>query len=290
MNESVPKILAIKRSFALKTVLIFDLSGSVVRAEVLDRALDAATQVLPELTEKQEVAIYGFDGRAAIELLQPFTDSQAALEAAIERLRDRTTVDESTNLYGALPQVLEVLDAEAREAATLDTIFAGTVILFTDGRDQAARFSESAALSAIDGTDHNVCVVGLETDELDEVFLGRAAGGCLAFAESPQALVQSFELVAAQVIAASSRFYELAYCSPKRAGSHVVSVAFLNSTLESSFAADGFGPGCFVPEEEIVDRPIPGACGPLGTTQYLETRRDFAIPWLLRTTGAATEC
>jgi len=61
-------------------------------------------------------------------------------------------------------------------------------------------------------------------------------------------IATSFEAAAARVEAMSNRYYLLGYCSPARAGKHVVRIETTangkSGSLEYEFDAKGFGPNC----------------------------------------------
>ena len=104
--------------------------------------------------------------------------------------------------------------------------------------------------------------VGAEIDEGELKTIGR--NGAIIKKDREQ-IAASFEAAAARVEGFSKRFYLLGYCSPARAGKHVVRIeADVNGkkgSLEHEFDARGFGPNCDPnrPPAFNVKRPRPVA-------------------------------
>lgn len=271
--ESQQRVTARAERFRLYSVVLLDLSGSMLRSgdfaglqAAAGRYLDAT---LAQGGEGHRVALMTFDGRERAQVLVPFTADKAALHAGLASLSvtecraaadcagfaDRRTcagwrcVDDSTNLNGAVLSTLQVLEAEAARAEVpwRDT----ALVLFTDGTDQAGRQSTQVALEATRRSSAHVFTVGLG-GEVDEPAL-RAFGkdGYWPVADA-SGLTDAFLAVADRVSALASRFYLLEYCSPKRGGTHSLEVVAtlesahgpLTGSLTGTFDATGFSSGC----------------------------------------------
>ena len=167
--ESAQQIVPTVASFQLSSVLVLDMSGSMIESGNLPGLQIAANSFISTMGGHQNIAIYTFDGREDIEVLVPFTQDVDALSAGIDSLSSFDVVDSSTNLNGAVISTIAALDAEA--ALHADKLFGGTIAIFTDGKDQAGRVSDESAAMAADVTDHAIYSIGLggeiDTDHLD---------------------------------------------------------------------------------------------------------------------------
>jgi hypothetical protein len=271
--ESQQRVAPKGERFRLYSVVLLDLSGSVLRSGDFTRLQAAAARYLDEALsaggDGHRVALMTFDGREQPQVLVPFTSNRAALQTGLDSLSvaechassdcagfsDRRTcagwrcVDDSTNLNGAIVSTLGTLDAElaASDVSWRD----GAVVLFTDGTDQAARVSSGAAQEAVLKSQQHVFTIGLG-GEVDERAL-RALGkdGYWPVAKADQ-LDAAFVEIAGRVAGLANRFYVLEYCSPKRSGTHTLKVvATLDSasgplvgSLSGQFDATGFSSGC----------------------------------------------
>jgi hypothetical protein len=87
--------------------------------------------------------------------------------------------------------------------------------------------------------------VGKEIDGRELQEIGR--NGAIVSKDRAQ-IGASFEQAAARVEAASKRYYLLGYCSPARAGEHMLRIEGnangRSGSYEYKFNAQGFGPNC----------------------------------------------
>jgi hypothetical protein len=87
--------------------------------------------------------------------------------------------------------------------------------------------------------------VGAEIDGGELEAIGR--NGAIVSKDRAQ-IASSFEKAAARVEAMSKRYYLLGYCSPARAGEHVLRIETSankrTGSYEYKFNAQGFGPNC----------------------------------------------
>jgi len=227
-----------------RVALVLDMSGSVTRSGLKAQMIAGARQLLDVLGQKQEVAIYGFDGRAELVPFVFFTDQRADLEKALDRVAEAGTVDDSTNLNGAVIGALKVLD----EAVDLDGQVAhGTLVTFTDGTDRAGRVSDRELAYEMASTDHATFAIGVGA-ELDEDSLAVIGRNGRVIARDASELGSAFTTIGERVKAAAETDYLVSYCSPSRAGSRTLTITVRQGDLEDdvsmSFVADGFGAGC----------------------------------------------
>ncbi|WP_293273290.1 vWA domain-containing protein [Nannocystis sp.] len=121
------------------TMLLLDVSGSVTESGSTDSLVDAAELFTDRVGKTQKVGVYAFDGEKEIKSVVPFTESEGAAVGGLEGLRSYKAKDPSTNLHGAviegLKELKKGLDKEKKPLKF------GTLVVFSDGTDRAARFS-----------------------------------------------------------------------------------------------------------------------------------------------------
>ncbi len=277
--ESKRAVRAKGQKYRMASVLLLDLSGSVLRTGDFTALKEASARyvrtVLGARDDGQRLAILTFDGRETPEVLVDFTGDQTtalrgldgletrqcAVNADCSGFADRRTcagwrcVDDSTNLNGAVVKALDRLD-EALAKETQVAWKEGALVVFTDGSDQAARVSTFQMLERAGRSTVRRFTVGLG-GEIDEKTL-RALGSDGAWPVSKaSSLSEAFDSVAAKVTSRANRFYLLEYCSPKRNAEHSVKVVArwtkadgetLTGGLSRTFDATGFASGCELSE------------------------------------------
>lgn len=228
------------------TLLLMDMSGSVTESGQVPQLQAAAQAFTARVERHQRVGIYAFDGSTDLTPIVPFTESAGSASAGVNRLSTFRPRDPSTNLHGAVVNALRVL-RQALDRAPQPLKF-GTLVVFTDGTDRANRVSRDDMMNAVRETDFDIFTIGVggEIDRGELEALGRT-GSVL---EQNQAAVQAaFERIAQRIEGYTQRFYLLGYCSPARAGEHVVRIEAVapdgeTGSIEQRFNADGFGPNC----------------------------------------------
>ncbi len=134
-----------------------------------------------------------------------------------------------------------------------DVVAAGSVVLFTDGTDQANRVSRSDALRAVEriGRDLSVYTIGLG-GEIDETTLQAIGADGFVSAANLEELVPKFQEIAKLVRDEAGSYYLLEYCSPKRDGDNELGIRASEDddmgVLTTRFSAAGFTSGCRVSE------------------------------------------
>jgi hypothetical protein len=246
--ESKQTILNPQVAASLYTLLLIDMSGSVVESKHVDDVVTAASTFTQRVAKYQKVGVYAFDGSTDLYPIVPFTESSASATGGVERLKTFKPRDPSTNLHGAVVEALKTLkkslDADPRPLKF------GTLVVFTDGTDRANRVSKADLDRALDAPENKrvdifAIGVGAEMNDSHLEDIGRTG----TIKETDQAnLGKSFEDVAGRVEAMTQRYYLLSYCSPSRAGEHEVTIEAhsdkASGTLRYKFKADGFGPNC----------------------------------------------
>lgn len=246
------------------TLLLVDMSGSVADSGDVPVIVDASKAFAQRLDKLQKVAVYAFDGSPDVYAISGFGGGPS-LSSAIDRLATFRPRDPSTNLNGGIIQALNVLGKQMHDSSAPLTF--GTLVVFTDGTDRAARVPRAQLHQALDAATVEILVVGVgsEIDNAELSSIGR--DGAILTRDRGQ-IAASFEAAAAKVEAASRRYYLLGYCSPARAGEHEVTVEAhadgRSGELRYKFDARGFGPGCDPkrPPSFNIRRPRPPAPPP----------------------------
>lgn len=261
--------------YQMDSMVLLDFSGSILRSNswpvVHAAALKYVETVLARAGDGQQVAIYTFDGRAAPQQVVGFTSDKAAAVEGLRSLSDRQCsqssqcsanaeartcaafrcVDDSTNLNGALLRALELL--EARSASQKDVAFKdSSLVIFTDGTDQAARASTETVLMRSRSSPVHIFTVGLGAEVDRKALEGFGKDGFYP-AQAPAELAEAFSRIALKVAGLANRFYLLEYCSPKRSGRHELKLVarwgqpgaeVMIGSMTREFDATGFESGC----------------------------------------------
>lgn len=237
------------------TLLLLDMSGSITESGQADLVVDAATGFVDRVGESQKVAVYAFDGEEDIQSVVRFTEAKGSVEGGLEGLRTYKPRDPSTNLHGAVVQAL----GELRGALDKDKrpLKFGTLVVFTDGTDRAARVSREEMVEALGDekyADFEIFAIGVGADlDQGESGLGQIGRDGTELASDDQGVTLAFEKVAQRIEAHSKRFYLLSYCTPSRKGEHTVTIeahadkngkgrARKKGSTSWTFDAKGFGP------------------------------------------------
>jgi len=243
--------------FIFSTLLLLDLSGSVLNDQSLPNLKEAAIsliqEVIPENSQDNaEMAIYWFDGEENIHLLYDFSSNTQELINSVNSITENISLDNSTNLNGAVVQGIDLMENRINTLETnLKILNAGSVLIFTDGTDRASRVTEEFAIQKTDSTSSNLTLftVGLG-GEINDAVLKKYGKDGFEFADNLQNLTESFAKIANRIKDKANSYYIFEYCSPKRAGMFNLSIDVKKNgkggSLESTFSADGFSGGCVI--------------------------------------------
>ncbi|WP_081980958.1 VWA domain-containing protein [Cellulophaga sp. Hel_I_12] len=254
-SESKERISPNAQIFNNNTLLVLDLSNSVLSSslqELKTASVSFINNVMPS-TESPAVkmAIYWFDGENKLHLLNALTSSKDQLVSAINGITDTISKDPSTDLYGAVIKATDIAEKLINETKNRDVIGAASVVIFTDGTDQASRFTEKAALDKVKNANLNISFfsIGLggeiNTDVLKSI--GKTAS---VFAGNKAELETTFNNISQLVSQRANSFYLFEYCSPKRDGSGdnnlviEVNANGKKGAVQTKFSANGFTGGC----------------------------------------------
>lgn len=258
--ESQAQIQRDPGDYLYSSILMLDLSGSVLNNADLPKLKEAATtfieRTVPEEGETlhgtREMAVYWFDGEKSVHPLVPFTPNPDELISGIEDINEDISDDASTNLNGAVIQGLSIMNSRLEEIKDdSDASVAGSMVLFTDGTDQAGYRGTAEAVDSVRkaNREHAVFTIGLG-GEIDQEILESLGKDGFELAEDSLELNDSFLAVAERLEAESNSFYVLEYCSPKRTGEHTLELRAtyedMFGSFETEFSAEGFSGGCTI--------------------------------------------
>lgn len=224
------------------TLLLVDMSGSVVDSGDMPALIQAASSFADRVGPYQKVAVYTFDGSPHVTPLVGFGGN---VRAAISTLSSRRPRDPSTNLNGGVIESVKIL-TQQMEHAPVPLRF-GTLVVFTDGTDRAHRANAEDVNKALDGAGFETYVIGVG-QEVDKRQLSRIGRSGTFASQNRTDIQKGFDEIGARIEASSRRYYLLSYCSPSRAGEHDVQIeAVARGTagrMSYRFNAAGFGPTC----------------------------------------------
>jgi hypothetical protein len=228
------------------TLLLMDMSGSVTESGQLPALQEAARVFVERVERQQRVAIYAFDGSTNLTPIVPFTENAGSATAGINNLASFRARDPSTNLHGAVVAGLQQLDRSL--ATATQPLKFGTLVVFTDGTDRAARVTRDQMMEAVRPSQHAIFSIGVGAD-LDPGELREIGRNGAVLQSDPAAVRTAFEQIATQIEQYTQRYYLFSYCSPARAGNHRVRVEASTTdgargSVEYQFDATGFAPQC----------------------------------------------
>lgn len=254
-SESFAKISPNSQVFRNSTFLVLDLSNSVLSSSLVQlksASIGFIDNVMPTTPDEAfKMGIYWFDGEDSLHLLKELTSDAEELKTAINGITDTISQDPSTDLYGAVIKATDIATEKLAGFEALDVFAAASVVLFTDGTDQAARYSRSAAVEKVNRADNNITFfsIGLG-NEIDEAVLAQIGKTASVFADNSQELEARFNEISLSVAGQANSFYLFEYCSPKRdgSGSNELIIQAVDGerkgAVSTSFDATGFTSGC----------------------------------------------
>lgn len=264
-NDDCPKLISLTESrsrispssqvFNFNTMLVLDFSGSVITNslnELKTAAKSFVENVMPAAPdEAYKMGIWWFDGENKLHQLVDFTPDKNTLNTAIDGISAAISADPSTDLYGAIIKSSDLAKHTLDSVLNQGIIGAGSIVVFTDGTDQAGRFTKNAAFDKVNGLDERIAVfsIGLG-DEIDQTVLKTIGKSGSIFADNKTELEAKFAEIANLVWAEANSYYLFEYCSPKRDGSGIndliieVSSSNRKGYLKTTFDATGFTSGC----------------------------------------------
>jgi hypothetical protein len=247
IHESKQTIQNPEVAAVMYTMLLVDMSGSITESGQQDALVDAAESFSDKVGQSQKVGVYAFDGSEKLTPIVPFTTAQGSVESGLERMRTFKPKDPSTNLHGAVVEGLKELKTSLdREKKPLQF---GTLVVFTDGTDRAARVPKDQMMEEMDKDDYQhyeIFAIGVGA-EIEESYLKDVGRDGTELVSDRAKVKDAFDKIADRIEAHTRRFYLLSYCTPARAGQHEVQIEAKkkdegSGKLTYTFDASGFGP------------------------------------------------
>lgn len=252
-SEANSRISPNSQIFSNNTLLVLDLSNSVLSSSLEELKTASASfieNVMPATTQESfKMAIYWFDGEDLLHELNPLTANKAELTAAVEGITVDISNDPSTDLYGAVIKSTDIASNLLAESTKGEKIGAASVVIFTDGTDQASRYTQEAAQQKVDTANPNISffTIGLGT-EIDTQVLTDIGKTSSVVATNKEELETTFNNISELVSRRASSFYLFEYCSPKRSGDNNLAIQVKKSgvqgAVQTKFNATGFSGGC----------------------------------------------
>lgn len=253
VNEAERTIDPNKADFRYYNTIVLDLSGSVIENN-LEKLKEATVSFINNSysnvsTGNLLTALIWFDGTEQITILQNYTSDKELLLAKVDSIDKDLPNDTSTNLNGAIIQSINFLKGQLVNSQN-DFIKGGSILLFTDGSDQADYFSSEQAISAANDEKDlmDIYTVGLG-NEIDQEILAQVGYSGAFFPGNIEELQSQFNTVANRIENEANSFYLMRYCSPKRNGTSQLKIGIKNKGSEggiADFNASGFKDNCII--------------------------------------------
>jgi formylglycine-generating enzyme len=252
-------VLTQEVEFELFTLVLLDMSDSIVQNQNLGPMISAARKLVGRLlADGHRVAIYQFAGPSYFGAVQDFTTDDDLLDEALDQLASSDGMG-TTDLYGSLIKALQDLEA----ASDPDVLHTNSLVLFTDGTDEAMASTKSQAEAAVESTEANVFTVGLGGDVDKEELIDLGKDG-FEWAENHNELEEAFAKITEHIKQIAQSYYLIGVCSPRVGGWHEMQIRVIRDNergkLTVYYDADGFDvKGC---DPDRVAQPCLGReCG-----------------------------
>jgi uncharacterized protein YegL len=252
--EAKRKISGREQIFNHTTLLVLDLSGSVLQASLpnlKEAAIAFIDEIMPTTADNsKQMGIWWFDGEDQLHVLEPVTPNITNLKTAINNITPNISSDNSTDLFGAVIKSANEAKSILATYQDQDITAAASVVLFTDGRDRANRYLRTDAYNAVSTAPQGVTFftlgVGSEINKIDLQTIGKNG---YAEAATVTQLSAIFKQIASLVSNEANSYYFFEYCSPIRNGNKngLIIEAFEGNEvgyIQTEFDATGFTGGC----------------------------------------------
>lgn len=200
------------QSVTIPTVLLLDLSGSVVQGGALETMKKAAREIIKTLLPEQTLSLYTFADSATMRA--DFTADKAVLNTAIDGITGADGL--STDLYGSLSTVLTKWQDGLDNTQSVPRVTAGLAIVITDGADTAGK----AKLTDLITQRGNKRIVSIGVGAADLRALQQIGNAGFVKPTSFGDLEATLGQITSNLATWNHSIYQATYCSPKRAGQH----------------------------------------------------------------------
>jgi uncharacterized protein (TIGR02145 family) len=215
-------------------VLLIDNSISIVND--LQNIKESALQFVKKIRPFQQFAVYVFSDTPV--MLQDFTNDTTKLRQAVEKIE---LGYHSTNLYGSVINTL----SKWTDEFSPDNFKQGALVLFTDGNDTQGSSTLNQVIAA--RGQKKVYVVGMGNEVTPSILSQISYPNEYIPVQHSSQLENAFLQIQADIVRFSNSFYWLKYMSPKRSGTHTLSISTFGNTntsetgmITGSFSANGF--------------------------------------------------
>jgi formylglycine-generating enzyme required for sulfatase activity len=235
----VGAVLTQQVDFEMYSLLLLDISDSIVTSGNLGQMISSSRALVSALLNQgHKVAIYQFAGPSYFGEVAGFTADAEVLDAALDSMAESDGLG-TTDLYGSIVKALDILDSTLPQEVLGTT----TLVMFTDGTDEAMSSSPTEAQAAVDHSQSNVFTVGLGGDVNREELQAFGKDG-FQWAEDADELTEAFAAVTAKVEAIANSYYLIGVCSPRVGGWRELEIRVSRGvdrgSLTVHYNADGF--------------------------------------------------
>ena len=199
---------------SIPTVLVLDLSKSVVEARALEIVKSTASSIIDSLLPQQSLAILSFAD--AVTVRSQLTNDKMALKAAVSAITKEDGV--STNLYGAVKQALGMWTDSFSGTSTTGRLTSGLAIVISDGDDTAA----ATTLEELKTTRDKKRIITIGVGSANASKLQEISSTGFHVQSTFEDLGKSVGELTSKIADLNRSIYLASYCSPKRAGEHDV--------------------------------------------------------------------
>ena len=223
-KEGARLIVNMQSYKSMNTKILVDLSNSVISEgrdvkEVENSVMALKESLMDHAKIWHSVSVATFDGRSSIQNILDFANNKLEAATAISTISKKCPgslcEDGSTNLWGAIQQSIASFDRFSDTSQ-----YVNTLVVFTDGTDQANRVSERQALHSVAQfkAKKNKIFTVTVGDEISKDTLANLsthnseAGRINSLAQ----LKDRFKLIGRQLDADAHSYYRIGYCSPRR--------------------------------------------------------------------------
>src|SRR5690606_511932 len=188
------------------------LSNSVLSTSLEELKLASTSfieQVMPSTpSDEFKMEFYCVDGEDKLHELNPLTTDRTELITANDGSNTDISNDPSTDLYGAVIKATDSATAILEENKKEEILAAASVVIFTDGSDQAARYSKDNAINKVQNADENISFfsIGLGS-EIETNILDKIGKNGSAYAANKEELEDTFEEISEDVEGQANSFY-----------------------------------------------------------------------------------
>lgn len=235
----------------VSTMLVIDISGSMLKNDKLSAAKNAAQAYVSQMRPEDQAGLITYDTH--VYNVQPVTSDRAALSAAIEALQ----AGSDTAMYDALMEAETALAALPGRKA---------IIVLTDGLDNRSRSTEDDVVAGIGQSGLSISAIGfgnagtLGQSGLDEAALKSVAqrsGGQYAVATDAAMLSMLYQ----QYGRALQSEYAITYVSPSTLRDGVNRGLMVTIAASGATAQGKYNPGGVLPEVVARSWSLFGAIG-----------------------------